>query len=715
MTSAAYSASIIVCTLDRAEYFEQALLALTRLEGQEFELIVVNGPSRDRTARLLSACDGLIKTAQCSEANISMSRNIGLSLASGDVVAFLDDDAVPHPYWLARLVERFRDERLGAVGGYTVGQGGRAFQARRIACDRYGESHVVSEYFDMATIGRPRDWLYPAPLGTNVAFRRTALAAIGNFDETFAYFLDETDACLRLVDAGWKIDFEAAALVWHQFAASRLRNGLAIPTGLRALATSKAYFVYRHGAAGGSPGELAAAACHLESFRAEKRGLLGRLAQAGAIDISDQVRLEQELDQGLALGFRAAARAIKTPDAAERSAEPSKPFLKFRPSLSVRKQRIAFICRNYPPRSEAGIARWTWLSATALAGRGHTIHVVAEAENAGGGISFTNGVWLHEIAAVSQGWESLAAQFGISPFAASWAEAVRRYLPTLEAFGLDLLSFPVWDVEGIGCFGVADVTVVVSLHTTAALSGGSRRMVRAEATALAEANLVLANTVAALADIEKSTGLVLGSRAVVVPHGIPLAPPRLQNERTKRLKLLFVGRNEPRKGIDIAADAIRLAFESGADVEAAFVGCEVGEAIRASLASTFESGRVSFLGFKPRAELEELYSAADIVVMPSRYESFGLVAIEAMAHGTPVIATAVGGLKEIVQDGENGVLVPLAGAPERIAAEILRLSKDRHALSALSIGARRSVETRFRLEVMAEHLEETFAKAIPYV
>src|SRR5205085_11544142 len=68
--------------------------------------------------------------------------------------------------------------------------------------------------------------------------------------------------------------------------------------------------------------------------------------------------------------------------------------------------------------------------------------------------------------------------------------------------------------------------------------------------------------------------------------------------------------------------------------------------------------RCSFVGAVPHEELPRYYSAADVTVMPSSYESFGLVAVESLASGTPVVATRVGGLTSIVRDGETGLLVP---------------------------------------------------------
>ncbi|MGG2383090.1 glycosyltransferase family 2 protein, partial [Salmonella enterica] len=80
---------------------------------------------------------------------------------------------------------------------------------------------------------------YPSLLGTNSSFRSSALRAIGGFDHAFAYLLDETDVCLRLVDAGWRVLYEPRALVYHQFAASHIRSPRRVARTLFPSARSK--------------------------------------------------------------------------------------------------------------------------------------------------------------------------------------------------------------------------------------------------------------------------------------------------------------------------------------------------------------------------------------------------------------------------------------------------------------------------------------------
>jgi D-inositol-3-phosphate glycosyltransferase len=132
--------------------------------------------------------------------------------------------------------------------------------------------------------------------------------------------------------------------------------------------------------------------------------------------------------------------------------------------------------------------------------------------------------------------------------------------------------------------------------------------------------------------------------------------------------LLFVGRIERLKGIDTLLESVAVVSRtcSGRNLKVLIVGGGgQTEAENAELRRVVQLHRdlnleeqVEFVGSKPQEMLPLYYAAADITVMPSHYESFGLVAVESMASGTPVIASNVGGLSFTVKDGETGYLVP---------------------------------------------------------
>ncbi len=99
--------SVIISTYNRAPYLKQALGALQYQTYDDFEVVVVNGPSTDDTDQVLSEFEGAIKRCDCASRNISASRNIGIKAAQGEIVAFLDDDAVPDQFWLANIASSF--------------------------------------------------------------------------------------------------------------------------------------------------------------------------------------------------------------------------------------------------------------------------------------------------------------------------------------------------------------------------------------------------------------------------------------------------------------------------------------------------------------------------------------------------------------------------------------------------------------------------------
>ncbi|MFM7666364.1 MAG: glycosyltransferase [Actinomycetota bacterium] len=127
--------------------------------------------------------------------------------------------------------------------------------------------------------------------------------------------------------------------------------------------------------------------------------------------------------------------------------------------------------------------------------------------------------------------------------------------------------------------------------------------------------------------------------------------------------LLFVGRIQPLKGLDVAIEALAALRRS--DAVLLVVGGASGrdgeaelQRVNALAESLGVARQIRFVAPQPHHLLATYYRAADVVLVPSRSESFGLVALEASACGTPVVATAVGGLLSLVDDGVNGFLVP---------------------------------------------------------
>lgn len=210
-------------------------------------------------------------------------------------------------------------------------------------------------------------------------------------------------------------------------------------------------------------------------------------------------------------------------------------------------------------------------------------------------------------------------------------------------------------------------------------------------------------------------------RIETVPCGVDTVRfrPKERTSIRRRLSLpadepvvLFVGRIEPLKGIDVLLRAV-------AQLEAPYRLLVIGGdkrdrgrrvALEALARDLGISRKVSFQEAVSHDRLPLYYNAADICVVPSYYESFGLVAVEAMACGVPVIASRVGGLKETVEDGRTGYLVPWR-CPEPFA-ERLELLLGNESLRR-SLGRRgRAAAERYRWSEVAARVEDVYHELV---
>jgi glycogen(starch) synthase len=165
-------------------------------------------------------------------------------------------------------------------------------------------------------------------------------------------------------------------------------------------------------------------------------------------------------------------------------------------------------------------------------------------------------------------------------------------------------------------------------------------------------------------------GEQLVKRARVVRNGVDVAAVRAaQPEQRERPYVLGIGRLVPQKGFDLLIDAFAQIAGTHPELDLLLAGDGPARADLERRARDLGT-RVSFLGAVPATRAFALHAGAKAFVLPSRHEPQGIVVIEAMAAGTPVIATRVGGVPETVRDGENGLLV--SGGNAAALADALR-------------------------------------------
>ena len=198
----------------------------------------------------------------------------------------------------------------------------------------------------------------------------------------------------------------------------------------------------------------------------------------------------------------------------------------------------------------------------------------------------------------------------------------------------------------------------------------------------------------------------------IIPHGITIDKKHISISESKNINILFVGRLERRKGIEVLLKAIPLVLKSNEHISFSIIGSGSPE-----LASFFSSNlkinkKVSFLGKVPNEQLKEAYQRCDIFVAPSYYESFGLIFAEAMAFGKPVIGTNVGGIPDVVEHNQTGILIE-PGDQNELARAILRLADSTELRSSMGNAGRKRVKEMFSIPKMAsrsvKHYEDVLS------
>lgn len=232
---------------------------------------------------------------------------------------------------------------------------------------------------------------------------------------------------------------------------------------------------------------------------------------------------------------------------------------------------------------------------------------------------------------------------------------------------------------------------------------------------LLAAHEIIANSQDCRAWIVSSLGRRLLRRSQVIYNGVrepstpvPAAPPvaTASGADPGVQRLVVVGRLSERKGQDIAISAAALVRRAGHDVRLTLVGDSYPgyedflDGLHALAAAEGVEDVTQFAGF---ADPEPYVSAADVVLVPSRVEPFGLVAVEALLQGRPVVAARVGGLQEIITDGVTGLLVD-PDDPRALAGAIVRLLSDPGYAAALGGAGRADARARFSLEAYSAQL-----------
>jgi GT2 family glycosyltransferase len=195
--------SVVVCSYNGAATLDECLRSLVALEYPDYEVILVDDGSTDRTPEV-AARFPRVRYLRQPNMGLSGARNVGAEAAAGEIIVYTDSDCVADETWLLYLVQAMQDQEVDAIGGPNLPPPTDSWTAKCVAASPGGPSHVMLD-----------DRFAEHVPGCNMAFRRDALLAIGGFDAQFRQAGDDVDVCWRLLDAGKRIGYAASAVVWH--------------------------------------------------------------------------------------------------------------------------------------------------------------------------------------------------------------------------------------------------------------------------------------------------------------------------------------------------------------------------------------------------------------------------------------------------------------------------------------------------------------------
>lgn len=367
--------------------------------------------------------------------------------------------------------------------------------------------------------------------------------------------------------------------------------------------------------------------------------------------------------------------------------------------------KIALMVGRFPPRWLAGTEIATYNIAKYLAKKGHDIHVITSLDDGLPGRSLEQGFYVHRIGVPR------ARFLGIIVFWLRVLLRIRRLRPDLV------------QVQGIG-MGVPAFLAKKLLGTPYIVWGRGTDVYLSWLFKKPISKLVLRNpdrVIALTEDMKKEIQKNYGRPVDVIPNGIDLesyeALPaksairdKLGLDNDERI-IVFVGTLRPVKGVKYLIEALDIIKRKDTTAKLMLVGDgEERHSLEGRVEELNLGSSVTFVGKVPNEKVTQYMAAADILVLPSLSEGFPNVALEAMAVGLPVVASMVGGLPELIEEGENGFLTE-PKSPDQIADRTLLLLCDEQLRRRISMNNREKVKV-YSWERVVDKVEEIYKKHV---
>jgi hypothetical protein len=486
--------SVVIHARACSQDLSRTLQALRYQTHQPFEAVVVlSGPWAFQADPIPVPFATAVHVGSCADGHLARCRNLGVALAGGEVVAFLEAGAVPDPHWLAELLAGYDSDQVAGVGGATCAASGEPFEPSRALADRCGLP--VED-------ARPPRWGYLLPrgaqfvhlLGTDASFLRRRVEAVGGFDEEIDSFLADTDVCVRLIDRGYLLRRAERAVVYHDELPPHLAGDDGAAHRPRAAARERTYFTLR---------SALPITPSLESLDHCNRFADYLNQEAGRRDPRQGLpAYADEVERGLWLGISRGLTGTRKIPRVTPGAQGFRPFPSFRPLP----QRLTVCLVAQGGRGEEGHQGdpVEWL-ARGLAARGHEVHLLVPGEGPAR-VTFEDGLWVRRL--------SLHGGEGSEPArAAAVHDAVRRLG---RSRFVDVVGVPLWGGVGAPCLLDDELTCVLYLPPRAGAPVGTAAVRALERLCLRSARFVHSLGAGPLQEARREYGDLEGAEVLTI-------------------------------------------------------------------------------------------------------------------------------------------------------------------------------------------------------
>lgn len=716
--------SIIINTLNRGHILENTIKSLFYLDYKhDYEVIIVDGNSTDNTAEILDKYKRYIKIGNCPYANLSMSRNIGIAMADSNYIAFIDDDAVPEPEWLTNIMKKFDREDVTAVGGPVYNGYGINFQTRRIVSNRFSDSYSK---FKLPVHSFPHSFEFYGIIGCNSIFRKDYVLKVGGFNEQYDYFLDETELCSRLIDYGYRIEYSEDAFVLRKEAKNNIRNiknksNRRIILDYTKIVKNTVYYIKSYEKILKDNNIISN---EIEKVRKNRYAEAKENYYLGLLNDKEYNSAIKSIKKGIEEGFKDYKRGYHLFIKEETLYNNKSLFKKFNPYLEKEKRlNICYLTNEYYPDIRGGIGRFVYILAREVAKLGHQVHVITLTRDNIERVDFEENVWVHRIKVNNYPKSLLEYDTVNDNFNQNRMNVLYSYYQEILKINkkckVDIVQTPIWDVCGFYALFDNRFNLVTTLHTgmKTVFEGiyytnyEIKFYIALEEYILNKCKFIVSNSKAIEKQYNQYYNDACEGKTFLIPHGfedISKLVKKHDKKLSDNIEILFVGRLEHRKGIDIIFECIPYICQKYNNVIFRFCGDDTinmpnsEKTYKDYFLSKYNEfkDRVIFEGYISDEEIISRYSNCDIFIAPSRFESFGLIFLEAMIFSKPVIGTNVGGIPEVVSDGVSGILIEDENS-EDLKNALIKLIENKDIRESMGKNGKRIYEEKFTAEIMA--------------